>query len=162
MDEGEREIHFLVLVVRSMARLAEQVSFPCGRSRDALSETTSYVTFSSDKFGALEELGSFSPPLALWHLTWPIWGFLWDTTPPLWQRSHLGSWAFFLVSLVWRSTGFGCMVAEQRHRPCACSAAMRSHISLVQAPRLGQLICLGQLLQPWSQEKSWLNLTHKE
>lgn len=60
----EREIHFLVLIVRSVARLPEQVSFPCGRSRDALSETTSHVTFSSDRFGALGELGSFNPPLA--------------------------------------------------------------------------------------------------
>lgn len=61
----EREVHFLVLAFRSMARLAEQDSFPCGRSRGALSETTFHVTFSLDKFGALEELGSFNPPLAL-------------------------------------------------------------------------------------------------
>lgn len=60
----EREIHFLMLAVRSMARLAEQDSFPCGRSRDALSEKTSNVTFSSGKLIALEKLESFNPP---WH-----------------------------------------------------------------------------------------------
>lgn len=144
----EREIHFLMLAVRSMARLAEQDSFPCGRSRDALSEKTSHVTFSSGKLIALEELESFNPPwhsltLDLAHLRISL-GY---HTTALAKRP-LGSWGSLLESLLWRSAGFGCVVAEQGHRPCACSAATRGHISLVQAPRLGQLICLGQFLQP--------------